>query len=302
MKISTSLNIIYGRNDVPCDPEWMAKIAEAGFDGLDFNFLDIEDDVDWFNDETAERYVDNLATVAANNKLIWFQAHAPIYNFLLKGDAVERKHALCLPAIKACSHLNIPWLVFHPCECINYNASTQRKEVFQKNKEHFQILLDECEKYNVGIAVENMAKIETGNSHSCFAATAEELCELVDVLNHPLAGICWDTGHAKISGLDQNKQIAMLGARLKVLHIQDNDGLYDDHLLPYTRGPNGVDWHNVIQGLNAASYSGALNIEAHNSFRMVPDELLFDTIKYSAAILKYIKKQIILMNSNSIMS
>lgn len=289
MQISTSLNIIYGRNGVPCDSAWITKIAEAGYDGLDFNFTDLENYINWFDINEAEKYTDNLAFITEKNGLTWYQAHAPIYNFFINDITTEQKHNLCIPAIQACARLNIPWLVFHPSQCINDNAPAKQKEL-QKNKNHFQKLLDVCEKYDVGIAIENMPGGTDKNT--VFATTAEELCELVDALNHPLAGICWDTGHAKLSGLDQRKQIAMLGSRLKTLHIQDNDGFNDDHLLPYTRGLNGVDWCSVVEGLKAASYSGTLNLEAHNSFRSVPDGLLFETIKYSAAILKHIAKQI----------
>ncbi len=73
-----------------------------------------------------------------------------------------------------------------------------------------------------------------------FGAVPDELCELIDTLNHPLIGACWDTGHARMMHHDQKACLTAIGSRLKALHIQENDGRNDDHMLPFASGGDGA--------------------------------------------------------------
>ncbi len=107
-------------------------------------------------------------------------------------------------------------------------------------------------------------------------------------MNHPLVGICWDTGHAQVSGHDQRAAIESLGSRLKALHIQENDGGSDDHLLPFATVRNGVKWHDVAQALGAIGYGGAFVFETRNAFDAVPDELFDDHLQLAVKIARYI--------------
>ena len=54
-----------------------------------------------------------------------------------------------------------------------------------------------------------------------------------------------------------------LGDRAKVLHIQDNRGALDDHLIP-TRGI--IDWKAFATTLGEVGYSGTFNFEVSTHF------------------------------------
>jgi sugar phosphate isomerase/epimerase len=116
------------------------------------------------------------------------------------------------------------------------------------------------EQTGVGIALENMP-----GCHRYFSLP-EQLAELIDTLNHPLIGACWDTGHGHITSLDQAKSLLTLGPRLKATHIQDNDGVKDQHLLPYQ---GTIDWNAVARTLGRIGFAGDFTYEAHNSVRLV---------------------------------
>lgn len=78
-------------------------------------------------------------------------------------------------------------------------------------------------------------------------------------------GICLDIGHlhrANFHGLTTQTSrefVAKAGDKLKALHIQDNHGENDDHLLPFTA--NGLKWKMLMQALEASGYDRLFNME-----------------------------------------
>ena len=58
----------------------------------------------------------------------------------------------------------------------------------------------------------------------------------------------------------QKEFIHKAGHRLRALHIQNNGGRLDDHLMPFTmRG--GIDWKEVMTALRDIGYQGLFNLE-----------------------------------------
>jgi sugar phosphate isomerase/epimerase len=146
------------------------------------------------------------------------------------------------------------------------------------------------EQTGVGIAMENMfdrERTKAGAPRRSYCSDPYELLELIDTLNHPLVGACWDTGHAHRQGLDQSV-IREFGKRLKALHVQDNNGLQDQHLLPYQ---GNIDWKAVTGALAAIGYEGDFTYEAHMSIRKLPEELRDVGLKYSADLARYLVNQ-----------
>ena len=79
-------------------------------------------------------------------------------------------------------------------------------------------------------------------------------------MNHPLLGCCWDTGHAVMEDKsDQYNDLKELGSNLKAVHIHDNNGCSDQHLLPYC-GKLQLD--RFIEGLIAIDYKGVFTFES----------------------------------------
>jgi len=115
-----------------------------------------------------------------------------------------------------------------------------------------------------------------------------ELTKLCDALDHELFGLCWDTGHAMLQCLDQQAALSSLGSRLKVLHIQDNDGKSDAHILPFH---GKVKWDDVVAGLQGAGYQGAWTYETHNAVRTLPDPLRDDALRLAVAIGRHFTRQ-----------
>jgi len=95
------------------------------------------------------------------------------------------------------------------------------------------------------------------------ASTAECMAYMVDSLNNmcgeKLFVACLDTGHALLTGGgDPCDMVDTLGARLKLLHVHDNDGKRDRHQVPFT---GIIDWDRFAKALVKNAYNGILSLE-----------------------------------------
>ena len=161
--------------------------------------------------------------------------------------------------------VNIATLVGHGTlrdAVMGYSPEKATDEQIEKMKEL-------AAKYNTGIALENMP--------SRYPENAESLIEMVDPLTaYGTVGVCWDTGHAHISHLNQGEELRRLGSRLHALHIQDNDGVSDHHMPPFF---GTIDWHDVMDALHEIDYKGDFTFEAHMIVRRLPEWCKHDGVR-----------------------
>ena len=292
MRIAMSLNLCVNRFS---EEKMIPRLAAAGFDALDFDFCDMVTRIDWRDPKAVEQLLRPWQRAADTAKMTWTQAHGPMFYMFGKGEKDELARVLCPAAIRACGQLGVPWMVLHPDVFPGPFDKAHRQAIREGNIAFFSSLLPECEKNKVGIAIENIFdKAGRHGDRNCprfYAAVPDELCHLVDTLDHPLIGACWDTGHARLMGLDSPVCIPILGHRLKALHIQENDGLNDDHMLPYVNGNAGVNWTGFGQALTRAGYQGSFTYEVHNAFNAIPDAFYDTALRYAADLAKFIVKQ-----------
>ena len=98
-----------------------------------------------------------------------------------------------------------------------------------------------------------------GNHFKCLDIT-EELLSYVEELNSPHLGICLDTGHLNLSRASTQRDfILRAGKHLRALHIADNEGERDQHLMPF--GIGSVDMKEVAGTLFEIGYDGLWNLE-----------------------------------------
>ena len=89
--------------------------------------------------------------------------------------------------------------------------------------------------------------------------TCEDLLGLIEAAGTAQLGICLDTGHLNIAGGSQSEFIKKAGKYLKALHIADNEGKSDQHMMPYGKGK--VDWADVTGAIKEIGYEGLFNFE-----------------------------------------
>ncbi len=103
-------------------------------------------------------------------------------------------------------------------------------------------------------------------------SSAAPLLRLIEAVGADNMGICLDTGHLGLararmpaSAQGDYEFIVEAGGRLKALHIADNDGSRDQHLLPFEGGT--VVWPAVMRGLRDVHYDGLFNFEISGETR-----------------------------------
>ena len=81
---------------------------------------------------------------------------------------------------------------------------------------------------------------------------------ILDNIKSDNLAVCYDSGHAHthfkdVYPFDKFKN------KIKCLHLHDNDGLSDQHLLPFD---GTIDWQNVCEELKAANFEGDFTSES----------------------------------------
>jgi len=274
------LTISMGMNIFPLyhDPgRTLAQLRSIGFGGVDFNYTDYASSPELMTSRF-DRWTDALGTAAEKNRIRIFQAHAPCLAPWHSAEERQLLHGLTRHCLAASGRLGVQWVVFHALPQPDFLGGPAQNSLLCANADYFRSILDLMPD-GPGIAVEN------GSGE--LTRTAEELLGLVDRVGSERFGVCWDTGHAHLDGVDQDVEIAALGATLKCLHVQDNDGVSDQHLLPFAvRG--GIKWQAVTRGLQRAAYRGAFNYEVHNAFHDRPPESIPVILKHAHAVARVI--------------
>ncbi|MBP1966188.1 sugar phosphate isomerase/epimerase family protein [Paenibacillus aceris] len=282
MKLSTSLNVFNNsvtRNDA------IRRCAAAGFEVLDMNYWDLQSQmlqVSWSEEET---WAKEIRTLADQCGVRFTQMHGPVHGGafanLVPGLTLDSFVGLAERSLRTAAILGIPWVVFHPSD-IAKDGEEAFQEVLDFNVNFYSRLIPVLEETGVGIALENTCYVQGCNR---FFTVAEELVQLIDILDHRLIGACWDTGHAHVHKIDHASAFRLLGSRLKATHIHDNDGVKDQHLLPYQ---GTIDWTRLVGTLKEIQYSGDFTYEAHNGVNKLPDAIRDAGLKFAYELGNYV--------------
>lgn len=282
MNVSTSLNVF----DAGISrPEAVRRCAAAGFVSLDMNYWDFQKQVLQMSPQEEEAWAKEIRASADAHGVRFTQMHGPVHgpNFskLVLDLTLESYEKLVERSLRTAAILGVPWVVFHPTNVTGEEGEAYR-DVLDFNVRFHRKWIPVLEETGVGIALENL----TDRRHiRSYFSLPEELAELIDTLNHPLIGACWDTGHGHRQSIDQTAGISILGSRLKATHIQDNDGVGDHHILPYQ---GSIRWTDVVQTLKRIGYEGDFTYETHNSIRNLPDGIRDAGLKYAYELGNYV--------------
>lgn len=128
--------------------------------------------------------------------------------------------------------------------------------------------LNQIQEENAAVLRELVAYLEGTDMVICLenlgpksrVRNAEELLWYIREIGEEHLGICLDTGHLNLTEFkDQASFIHAAGKHLKALHIADNEGENDQHLMPFGRGT--VDIQAVVRALKEIGYDGLFNFE-----------------------------------------
>jgi hypothetical protein len=266
MELSTTTALL----SEACDDPWLIEGTEVverlhghGYRVLDFNFGFYTHTDYILRGEDWQKKVDRVADTAAKLGVTFSQSHIPFYHIhpsldanLQKSGGVEYFDECTRRAYIASGMLGVKYATVHPLTDIFHNCTVS--DSFQLTRTYYEPYIELGMKYNVGTAYENLFAPFQREIVARYGQNYEQLIELVDSYRDDRVGICWDFGHANEMKLNQEQALRAVGHRLKNLHINDNNGTRDEHLLPFM---GTVKWKELIPVLAEIGYQGDLTFE-----------------------------------------
>ena len=264
--------------------ESLKRCRDAGFRVLDFNMCALPRKKTELHGDDWREQIDMIRNEAEKLGIVFSQSHPP-YRSGREGafNTAEDKEffqAMALRAIEISAMLGVKWAVLHPVTAVGASEYMEEENIAY-NHQVFGPEVELATKLNVGVAFENMCDIQ---GRRRFGTTARELEILMDSFRHPLVGLCWDVGHANRQYDDQVPAIYRLGKRIKALHIDDNYGQNDLHMMPFQ---GNIPWEQVMHAFYETGCEGDLIYEIRINEKM-PDALKDMTAKYSYQVGQYL--------------
>lgn len=227
-------------------------------------------------------YFDDDLSVFRKYGLTITQAHAPFpCYFPGREDVLEYCIEVYKRCIELCDAVGCKNLIVHGISVEKTESEiTPEKAIYYKelNYRLYRGLIDTLKKSNVIVCLENLFK-RTPAKGFYFGTCADphEAVEYIDTLNREAGkecfGFCLDTGHIHLLRNRFFLYMPILGKRIHALHIHDNDGNEDEHLMPYV---GTINWQEFLHTLKYIGYEGDLSFEtfAQTKKGKLPPELV----------------------------
>ncbi len=287
-------------------------LSDAGFNCCDFSLnmylknTDIyQHNLNKFFDKSVSELEDFFAPhkkAAAKYGIRVNQMHMPYPNFVPDASDEINDYLLKEMAPKSlhvCNYLGCKYIVVHGLKVKQFYGSEEAE--WAKTEEFLEHILPLAKEMGITICMENIyisagAHIIEGPCGNPYKMS-ERIDRINDKYGAEVLGYCFDTGHANLVGLDFERFLGILGKRVKVLHIHDNDGISDLHQMPFTftktRENNpSTDWDGFIRGLKAAEFDKVLSFETAPVLKSFPEELRPQALNLIAYIGKYFAEQL----------
>ncbi len=276
MRLSTSTNLIYTRRDrsgVVSVSASMSMARQAGFDTFDLNGCDNTNPGHALARDNWETWARAMRRHADALGVTFTQSHLPIYNICAPETVQDWdwREELSRRTLAASAIMGVHWVVVHAGTAFT-DGQYDRRKTLAVNAEYLSKLAERAVSLGCkGIAAENMAQAAGGRAvPPMLCSTTDGLIELVDTINSPHVGVCWDFGHANLTRESQPDSLRRVGKRLKATHVQDNMGVSDEHTLPF-RG--NIPWEEIMPVLGEIGYEGDFTYEIQNYLKDLPPQL-----------------------------
>ncbi|MBO4489869.1 MAG: sugar phosphate isomerase/epimerase [Lentisphaeria bacterium] len=134
--------------------------------------------------------------------------------------------------------------------------------IFEANARSLSEVADHAKNTSVKIAIENL--MTDTNRMGCRIS---ELKDLITAVGSDRVGICLDTGHANVDGLDVPEAVRECGNLLIATHIQETCRGNDLHMFPFAlrRRKSTMDWFRIFDVFAEIGYPYPLIGECANA-------------------------------------
>lgn len=230
-------------------------VRESGFRYIDLSLYTVTKNDELMVSDSWKEKAYELKEYADSNNIKFVQCHSPDTN-PLDEKQFENAVALNIRAIEICGILGIPNMVIHS----GWDPNASKEEWYKRNKAFFEKLFDAMDNKAVNVLHENTTSV---NMPWFYPKTGTEMREFSEYVNHPKFHSCWDTGHGNAEGSQYN-EITALGSDLYAVHINDNRGTADEHIIPYF---GTVNMDEIMHALIASGFKGPFTFESSSTLR-----------------------------------
>ena len=253
------------------------KMKQYGFSYLDFSLADTNSAYYTASEDEVKKMLKAEIDLAAASGVTIYQTHGP-WRWPSKDDTEEdraermekMKKSIHLTSLIGCKY----WIV-HP---IMPHAIYERKDpeksksTWDINRPFMRELIKTAHEENVIICLENMPMPEFS------LGKVEDIIKFVKEMDDPNFKICLDTGHAAVTKEACGDAVRAIGKDLlATLHIHDNNGIHDQHRLPYF---GVIDWPDFTKALHEIGFDGSFNselVDAKNLPDRFQEEIMLKT-------------------------
>ena len=282
-------------------------IRQAGFEAVDWNLNDLLDKdpicQGQYRGNILEQPLESLVEyfkpemeAMGKNGITIAQAHAPFPAYLEHDpDLYPYMLEINEKCVRLCTAFGCKYLVIH-----GINRAEESKQIEGLNWQMYTSLIPVLKETGVVVCLENLYATVTRERHGTNYAVGHcsdpyKAADLIDRLNQEAGqecfGLCLDIGHMHLLRIDPRFYMPILGSRIKVLHIHDNNGMQDQHISPYS---GSVDWKIYWKALKDIGYRGDLNFETFGQMDYVEeDELIPSQLRAIQAVGEVLRKRIL---------
>ena len=257
--------------------------AEAGYEAIDFN-TDLEE---YHTDAHDRAFYAQIRTYAVDRGIVFSQSHAPFPSSFFEKEKTALRFEQILRGMTHAAWLGSEMIVVHPWTRIPGEEAPDNAALLAYNVDFYKRLLPHARELGIQIAIENIS--------GSITQTPEGLLALLELLDDPVFTVCYDVGHANFTGIDPTDAIRLLGNRIGCTHIHDNNGVQDQHTLPFW---GTICWEAVMKAFAQIGYTGNLSFEAGCFVNNVPEQLRPKSAAYMAEIGRYLIDRFHFFQSN----
>lgn len=240
--------------------EGFKKLREHGYDCIDYAELcKRHSDLYKFSEDKYRGFLTDIGESADKHGVEITQLHGLWATDDKTRAQREESISYFIKEIEGAHYMGCKNVVIHPFLPYGWGAEIDKDKIWDVNIDLFTRLLPYAEKYNVTICAENQPFTAIEMS------TVKAVKRLVREFNHPRLKVCLDTGHANVFRDDIAEDVRLLGDDLATLHVHDNKGNWDQHLIPYM---GNIKWEEFLSALKEIGYKGAFTLETMISTSM----------------------------------
>lgn len=292
--------------------EGFANLKRAGFSGADFSLNGYLLNTSLYRFELNSFFDQSIPELehffalhkqgAAAAGISIHQMHMPYPIYVPNADKEINDYLWNRVAPKSmaiCHYLDCKYIVVHGFKLAHFLGSEELE--WQETAKFINSIAPMAKEMGITICIENLYGSIGGHLVEGPCCNVRKAVQRIDEFNEKygaeVLGFCFDTGHANLVGIDFESFITMLGDRLKVLHIHDNDGISDLHQIPFTftmtrENMMSTDWDGFIRGLRNIQFDKVLSFETAPVLSSFPEVMKQDVLGFIANIGRYFSEEI----------